>query len=128
MAPEALCGELELPRHPSAAKQARAYVEERFAGHLASAATYDLSLVVSELVSNAVVHGRGAITLRAHEVEDGVRVEVIDEGAERSDEICAQAHSETAEGGRGLQIVEALSRDWGAHEGTTHVWAEIAAA
>ena len=31
-------------------------------------------------------------------------------------------------GGQGLRIVQALSLDWGAFEGTTHVWAELIAA
>jgi len=29
--------------------------------------------------------------------------------------------------GRGLFVVEALSNRWGVHEGTTHVWFELAA-
>ncbi|HUA70919.1 MAG TPA: ATP-binding protein [Solirubrobacteraceae bacterium] len=37
-------------------------------------------LLVSELVTNAVIHGRGEITLRATLDEDRLLVEVIDEG------------------------------------------------
>jgi anti-sigma regulatory factor (Ser/Thr protein kinase) len=38
-------------------------------------------LLVSELVSNAVLHGRGIITLRAKLDHDRLLVEVIDEGS-----------------------------------------------
>ncbi len=39
-------------------------------------------LLVSELVTNAVLHGRGTITLRVWLRADAVRVEVRDQGAE----------------------------------------------
>ena len=80
-------------------------------------------LLVSELVTNAVVHGHGEITLRATLDEDRLLVEVIDEGHgfERS----VRQQDFAAIGGRGLAIVDAESSRWGIHEGTTHVWFEL---
>jgi anti-sigma regulatory factor (Ser/Thr protein kinase) len=80
-------------------------------------------LLVSELVTNAVVHGHGEITLRATLDEDRLLVEVIDEGHgfERS----VRQQDFAAIGGRGLSIVDAESSRWGIHEGTTHVWFEL---
>jgi anti-sigma regulatory factor (Ser/Thr protein kinase) len=74
-------------------------------------------LLVSELVTNAVVHGRGEITLRA------TLVEVIDEG--RGFELTVRQLDFASIGGRGLAIVDAESSRWGIHEGTTHVWFEL---
>jgi anti-sigma regulatory factor (Ser/Thr protein kinase) len=80
-------------------------------------------LLVSELVTNAVLHGRGRILLRAHANEDRVLVEVIDEGEGFEREARQQPFE--AVRGRGLGIVEAESSRWGVHEGTTHVWFEL---
>src|SRR3982751_5173484 len=54
---------LNLRRERSAPGAARQAIEHRFA-ELGPARLADLALVVSELVSNAVVHGRGTITLK----------------------------------------------------------------
>lgn len=83
----------------------------------------DARLVVSELATNALVHGQGAIALTILRLDDRVRLEVIDEG---SGAPAIREISEDRPGGWGLRIVETLSLRWGAHEGTTHVWAELA--
>jgi anti-sigma regulatory factor (Ser/Thr protein kinase) len=71
---------LELARTPAAARTAR----HQLAGWLGfSHAAPDLNdaiLLVSELVTNALVHGRGRIELRAQLDDDRLRVDVIDEG------------------------------------------------
>ena len=54
---------LRLPRHDSAAGIARKAVHHRFAAKLGRDRAGDLALVVSELVTNAVAHGQGAISL-----------------------------------------------------------------
>jgi hypothetical protein len=79
---------------------------------------------VSELVSHAVIHGHGAITLKVRVDGDGVYGEVIDEGGGFEREVRERGPDEL--NGRGLMIVDALSRRWGIHEGTTHVWFELA--
>ena len=80
-------------------------------------------LLVSELVTNAVVHGRGEITLRATLDEHRLSVEVIDQG--QGFERTVRQQDFESIGGRGLAIVEAEASRWGIHEGTTHVWADI---
>jgi len=80
-------------------------------------------LLASELVTNAVVHGHGGITLRATLDEDRLLVEVIDEGD--GFERTVRQHDFAGIGGRGLSIVDAESSRWGIHEGTTHVWFEL---
>ncbi len=77
---------------------------------------------MSELFGNAVLHGRGPVRLSLIREPGHVRLEVFDTGptwGERS--INDDEH------GRGLVIVNALSRAWGMtpeSEGRT-VWAEF---
>ena len=71
---------INLQRDASAATVARAAAEEFVAGAVDRRGLSDLALVVSELVTNAVVHGRGAITLKLERDGEIVRGEVVDEG------------------------------------------------
>jgi signal transduction histidine kinase len=75
-------------------------------------------------VSNAVVHGQGAIKLAVRVDGDRVQGEVIDEGGGFEHEVRERGSEDFT--GRGLLIVAALSNRWGIHEGTTHVWFELA--
>lgn len=115
---------LRLPRHDSAASIARGALLHRLADILGKKRADDLALVVSELVTNAVVHGRGAITLRIRVGADRLYGEVIDEGGGFEREVRERGPNDLT--GRGLLIVDALSSRWGIHEGTTHVWFEFA--
>lgn len=114
--------EVELPRHRSCGAAARRLVEEHARHELSEEDLADLKLVVTELVDNAYLHGEGRIRLKLGHRGDRILVEVIDEGEGASVKVIRAA---SAGGGRGLQIVEQLARAWGAHEGTTHVWAEL---
>ena len=85
----------------------------------------DLRLIVSELVTNAVVHGRGkAVELRLSAEASVVRGEGGDQG-----DGFVQPPAPVADepGGRGLAIVDTLTRAWGIERGSTHVWFELAA-
>jgi len=84
-----------------------------------------LALVLTELVSNAVVHGQGEVLLRLRLDTDTVRGEVIDQGQGFEREMRVRGPEEL--GGRGLMLVERLTSRWGIHEGTTHVWFELPA-
>jgi anti-sigma regulatory factor (Ser/Thr protein kinase) len=119
--PDAL--DLQLPRLQTAAVMARSAVRDRFGEQLGAYRVGELLLVVSELVTNAVLHGRGAITLNLRVARDGVYGEVVDQGAGFEREVRERGSDEF--NGRGLTIVDALSRRWGIHEGTTHVWFEL---
>lgn len=85
----------------------------------------DAELVVSELVTNAALHGRPPITVRLAADADVVRVEVGDLG--RDLPIRLQQHAATMTG-RGLALVAALASRWGVEpgpEGGKVVWAEL---
>jgi anti-sigma regulatory factor (Ser/Thr protein kinase) len=115
--------EARLPRERGCAGIARRFVEEHFTGEVEGEALDDLRLVATELVENAYLHGRGEIRLRLEAVGDRVRIEVIDEG--EGEAIKIRREAEDGLGGYGLRVVDRLSESWGAHEGTTHVWAEL---
>jgi anti-sigma regulatory factor (Ser/Thr protein kinase) len=75
--------------------------------------TTTLSLLVSEVVTNAVLHGGVNIclelsVLRSH----AVRVEVFDSSSELPE--LQSTTSLERESGRGLQLVDALADTWGA--------------
>jgi anti-sigma regulatory factor (Ser/Thr protein kinase) len=100
-------------------------VSERFA-HMLSIEELDTArLLVSELVTNAVIHGRGRITVRARLSEDRLFVEVIDEGSGLEPAVRKRSLENPRAGGKGLAIVDAASSRWGIHNGTTHVWFEL---
>ena len=98
------------PSSPAIARsRATALVESWASERLQSA----LSLLVSEVVTNAVLHGGADIclelsVLRSH----AVRVEVFDSSPELP-ELQTTTPLER-ESGRGLQLVDALANTWGA--------------
>ena len=118
--------DLRLPRGTTAAQVARRAVHDSFAGRLEPPRIQDLALLVTELVTNAVAHGRGAIVLRVRLEGERIVGEVVDEGEGFEQEVRVRGPEDV--GGRGLLIVDALSSRWGIHEGTTHVWFELARA
>lgn len=67
-------------------------------------------LLTTELLTNAVRHASGPITLRMTWGDDGVRVEVHDHSFERP---VLKRPDRDAIGGRGLLLVEALAGQWG---------------
>jgi anti-sigma regulatory factor (Ser/Thr protein kinase) len=74
-----------------------------------------LLLVVSELVGNAVRHGRPPVGLLLRRTGPGVRVEVHDEDA-TAPAIGAGLPGESAESGRGTFLVEAVSDETGVQQ------------
>jgi two-component sensor histidine kinase len=86
----------------------------------------DLTLVLAELVTNALMHGQGDIAVTLRLDATGLRGEVVDEGGGFEHEVRERGPDDI--GGRGLAVVEALTASWGVHEGTTHVWFELPAA
>jgi anti-sigma regulatory factor (Ser/Thr protein kinase) len=87
----------------------------------------DLLLVVSELVTNAVVHGAEPIVVTMVRAAERVRVEVTD-GATESSPHTNPRPAADAENGRGLSVVTRLAVAWGWRaspgNGKT-VWAEL---
>lgn len=115
---------LALPREPAASSLARQAVRSRLGGHVPPTTLADVTLAVSELVANAVLHGTGAIELRLEADGEAVKGEVIDQGGGFERQMREEGGLEGV-GGRGLFIVGKLADSWGVHEGTTHVWFQI---
>lgn len=113
-----------LPRTPKAAGLARRYLAECLP-ELPTELLGVTQLLVTEIVTNALRHGWGPVTLRLLPGQTGLRVEVVDGGVGLPRQRTA---SEQDTGGRGLQIVDALASDWGvipAPEGGKTVWFEV---
>ncbi len=106
-----------LPRSPDSVSAARQLVNSHTTS-LGPQQRQDAALMVSELVTNAVVHGVGAIWLRIDAEGDTARIEVADE----ANVAVAPSPEPGAHGGWGLRIVEQLADDWGVLDGSTKVW------
>jgi anti-sigma regulatory factor (Ser/Thr protein kinase) len=82
----------------------------------------DVILVVSELVTNAVLHGGGAPVLRLTATEQRLRIEVTDNSS-----VLPALRPSGANGGWGLRLVGRLGVSWGTtRRGTGKVvWCEL---
>jgi anti-sigma regulatory factor (Ser/Thr protein kinase) len=116
---------LDLPRDERAPTVARQALDE-LAPDLDEQTLEDARLLVTELVTNSVRHGRGeqVRVILDRRAADRLRCEVVDDGDGFVP--IARAADSTKAGGWGLHLVERLSRDWGVREGSTHVWFELA--
>jgi anti-sigma regulatory factor (Ser/Thr protein kinase) len=120
----ALHAAIDLPLGPSSVAIARRAVRDvlRSWGFHDSAWLYDVTVVVSELVGNAVRHARSqvAVTLEAH--DEQVTLSVADGSVyvPRPREF-----GDLAEDGRGFAIIGALTNRWGVDEEPAgkRVWA-----
>jgi len=84
-----------------------------------------IALAVSELVTNAVTHGRGPVALTLGANDDRIRVDIEDQGGGAPVLPPADPQHRGA-GGWGLRLVDALADDWGidTHGQGTTVWFE----
>jgi anti-sigma regulatory factor (Ser/Thr protein kinase) len=115
-----------LPPAATTPAAARAFARDAVAKGRATVHVDDLALVVSELVTNAVLHGTGDVTLELTVDENAVRVEVHDESP---GEVGAMERPPQAESGRGLLLVSRLATRWGTRSagGGKVVWADLVA-
>jgi anti-sigma regulatory factor (Ser/Thr protein kinase) len=126
--PGSLTQVIELDGDPDAPSRGRHAVTEVLDGWGCEPGTReDLLLVVSELVTNAVVHGAEPIVVTMVRAPERVRVEVTD-GADRASPHGNPRPPANAENGRGLAVVTRLAVAWGWRatpgSGKT-VWAEL---
>ncbi|MEU7404172.1 ATP-binding protein [Streptomyces sp. NPDC044948] len=111
---------------------ARAFAREVLADWGVRGRADDVVLCVSELATNALVHGvppgRG-FRLRLLPCGDGVRVEVHDSGG-GVPAVPLDDPGGSAEGGRGLLLVSELADKWGVgeREPGKFVWCEVGGA
>ncbi|MER7476588.1 ATP-binding protein [Streptomyces sp. NPDC126510] len=119
----------ELAAHPGSPAQARRLTRARLTGWSVCEDTCDsAALVVSELVTNAIVHTASThIVCELHDGDDLVRIAVRDEGCAPGQPHAAGRTRPEEEHGRGLLLVDALCHSWGAHENGPGllVWAEL---
>ena len=115
----------QFPPADDAPAQARASLEV-FDQILSPEVLEDLQLVVSELITNSVKFGpKRPITLSLQIGGNGiVRGEVIDQGDGEQAKIEMNPEP-TIAGGWGLHLVDRVTKRWGIHEGSTHVWFEV---
>ncbi|MFN0282549.1 MAG: SpoIIE family protein phosphatase [Kineosporiaceae bacterium] len=109
---------------PTAAFEARTAAREALRTWHLEELTDTLTLVVSELVTNAVTHARSDVALELCLLDDAVRVAVSD-SSHRSPE--HQDPGPREEHGRGVHLVDVLAARWGTerHPWGKRVWAEL---
>jgi anti-sigma regulatory factor (Ser/Thr protein kinase) len=98
-----------LPADTGSPAAARALVRREMV-HCDQDAVAAAELVISELVTNALVHARTSIEVQFGHEDDTVRAAVIDEGVGRPTRRAARASDEH---GRGLGIVRSVADEWG---------------
>jgi anti-sigma regulatory factor (Ser/Thr protein kinase) len=83
---------------------------------------HEATVVISELVANAVRHGGGCLSLDLQAHDGDVTI-----GAADGSSVVPRRRDADDDGGRGLAIVEALVTRWGvhSHEGGKRVWAQL---
>jgi anti-sigma regulatory factor (Ser/Thr protein kinase) len=119
--------QVDLARNLLAPSTGRALVRSLLSKDVPSSFVSDALLATSELVSNALEHGHGALEVLARfYLERGLlRVEVSDSS---SDVPRPREQLPSCPGGRGLHVVAAVSSDWGwmPNERGKTVWFELA--
>ena len=85
---------------------------------------WPLRQIVSELATNAVIHARSPFTLSIASIGSEVRVEMRDSSPRR---VQSRNYDADATTGRGMQLVQTLSRAWGidTDDGGKTIWAEL---
>jgi hypothetical protein len=98
---------------PAVARHEMARQRSRFGGRFD-----DALIVVTELVTNSVLHGPqgGTIDVVTSVTERCVQIDVTDDGS------CFQRMGPD---GHGLQIVSAIATRWGVVRGSCRVWADL---
>ncbi len=101
-----------LPPLGSSPSAARRLIESAIADHALNAVLDEALLLVTELVTNAVVHAGTDIDLGVEVSGDQLRVEVVDRtpGLLHVD---SHLPADQREGGRGLLLLDALATEWG---------------
>ena len=111
---------VSLPRDHGAPGRARALLRAHADG-LDRKRLDTAVLLISELVTNAVLHGTGEIRLMIDVGNGDARFTVCDEGSGTP----IVRPEPGPDGGWGLRLVGELAARWGVREGRTQVWFEL---
>ncbi|MFP5348091.1 MAG: GAF domain-containing protein [Actinomycetes bacterium] len=117
-------GELVLDGEPDDVPRARRFTRRAVESGRFDSVSGDAAMVVTELVTNALLHARPPVVVRVVEKRDGLRVEVADRSPVTPMRALAGTESMT---GRGLRLVDALANRWGVDGERTGkvVWCEL---
>ena len=118
---------LQLRPVPTSAGIARRFVGATLSAWGCDHAVDLVTLLVSEVVTNAVLHARSDFELHVESGQHLIRIEVSD-GSTLTPTI-REHDDDDAMTGRGLALVDQLASSWGVtpHDGGKTVWFEVAA-
>jgi anti-sigma regulatory factor (Ser/Thr protein kinase) len=114
-----------LPPEPTSPREARDRAVRELAGWGDPDARHAVVLLISELVTNAVVHAGSTVTVNLAVRDDGpVLVKIHDESPVRP---TPRRHHVDRPGGRGMHLLESLATRWGVEDsrGGKSVWFEV---
>jgi anti-sigma regulatory factor (Ser/Thr protein kinase) len=121
---------IELPAGVTAPARARSWVLSCLSREPIATPQDDMALIVSEMVTNSVVHARldrsQVLQLIVTTVAGRYRITVIDPGCDTEPRV--RAFQAEAAHGLGLRLVDQLSAGWGtfrAADGARHVWCDL---
>jgi anti-sigma regulatory factor (Ser/Thr protein kinase) len=121
-----LSAHFTLPPVRTSARAAREQLARLIAGWGDEDARHAVSLLLSEVVTNAVLHARSSMTVHVEDEGDRLRVQVDDQSPVAP--VRREAGTDRP-GGRGLRLLDALAAEWGVLTGSTgkSVWFEVRA-
>ena len=114
---------VSLPAEPTSVARARDFVCAHLVTHSLRYLVNDVRLVTSELATNAIEHAKTPFDVSLERSGHSVRLTVRDGSPSPPELVIA---SSTALAGRGMLIVQQLSREWGVDTtstGAKSVWA-----
>jgi anti-sigma regulatory factor (Ser/Thr protein kinase) len=115
---------VDLPPEPSSATRARTLARERLAASCSSDTLDTVALLVTELVTNAILHARTPLLLTLESHPGSLRICVEDKSNEQP---AVRRYESDAVTGRGLALVEQLASSWGVDTTPSGkvVWCEV---
>lgn len=101
---------VDLPSQPTSPGQARAFVRDlltrwRIDGDVRE----DAELLITELVTNAIIHAHSEVTVKVRRDEDVIRFSVFDRGP---GEIRLRRPAPEEVTGRGLHFLDQIASEW----------------
>jgi anti-sigma regulatory factor (Ser/Thr protein kinase) len=119
---------LLLPCQPESVGCARRWLADTYSAALDPDVLHTVTLVVSELVTNALRYSAAGTVDVVVELDAGTITVTVFDGGSTNSRPKLRAAGFTAETGRGLRIVDALADEWGVRDlpdGRRAVWVTV---